>query len=95
MVKGELSYYTGVYEKDFWIGDGRFTGWWDHMYYWEKKRNGPWFLKKFYLEACKHVARDILLLKNALNDIKNASVDRKNGIMQLVNYIEAQYYRKQ
>lgn len=92
MVKGRLSSYTGVY--DFWIGDGRFTGWYDYMYYWEKTNEG-WILKKFYLEAYKHVARDMLFLKNALNDIKNASVDRMNEIMQLLMRIEGYFYRKQ
>lgn len=94
LVKRDLSYYTKVYEKDYWIGDGRFTGWWDHMYYWEKTNEG-WVLEKFYLDAYKHVAKDMLFLKNALNDIKNASVEKKNGIMQLLIRIEGYFYRRQ
>jgi len=88
-----LSNYTKIDGSalHWWIGDGRFTGWWDHMYYWTDGRNG-YTLRTFYLGSYVAIAKDMLMLKNALHDTNprfGLQRTRQDQIMALLKRVES------
>ena len=62
-----------------WIGDGRFTGFGNHLYYFESTESSKYVLRKKELSNLYKLCDDIMKLKNALND---ARINRENKNIQ-------------
>ena len=92
----ELTNYTKISGNtmDWWIGDGRFTGWWDHMYYWTVDKRNVYTLRTFYLGRYLKIAKDLLMLKNALHDSNprfQLQQTRQKQIMALLTRVESNF----
>lgn len=66
----------------YWIGDGRFTGFYDHLYYLERTEGRLYTLKKHQLDGL-----DTKYYCNMRNDLKNALHLSRNGVSEMAKHV--------
>ena len=67
-----------------WIGDGRFTGFGNHLYFFQPTSSDQFVLRKLDLTRLNELCDNIMKLKNALNDAR--SNQRNKSIEDLLDF---------
>ena len=75
-----------------WIGDGRFTGFGNHLYYFESTESSTYVLRKKELSDLYQLCDDIMKLKNALND---ARINQRNKSIEDLLDFTLERFRQQ